>query len=275
MNLRNRRSGFVVPVVVWIIAGLAATQVVPNWRPSHWFQKGPQTDELRKAQEAAAKAKADAEAAESRYNAALADQKAKALNASQYSQQMIAGVPVALARAPQTPEVVFASSLAKRAASGLSVAIGDLPQEKQQEISFIVEQALSAKQAEVDAAKAALAAKDKELSETKDAKIAVEAKLPVLEQQAKAAETKAIAADAQVVLKTNAVAAYAEKVAAKEQQVGSLGALVHRLFWWFVVLGIGYAVVHFALPSLAQEFPAVRILSSVNKMTKSVFSSHV
>ncbi len=272
--LKRNTRGAIPIIVLYIVGALGLTQLVPNFRPSHWFEKGPQTKALQAAQEAAAKAKADAEAAESRYAAALADQKAKAISASQYSQQMIAGVPVALARAPQTPEVVFASSLAKRAANGLSVAIGDLPQDKQQEITFIVEQALSAKQAEVDAAKSALALKDKELSDTKDAKIAIEAKLPVLEQQAKVADAKATAAEGQVVLKTNAVAAYAEKMAEKEKEAGSLGAFANKLVFWLVAIGIGYVVVHFALPSLAQEFPGVRLITYANKTAKSIFSSH-
>jgi hypothetical protein len=97
---------------------------------------------------------------------------------SQYSQQMVHGIPIALARAPQTPEVVFATGLAKRASTGLAAAIGELPPDKQSEIAFLVEQALSAKQAEVDAANwRRLPLKDKELAVTTAEKKVIEAKV--------------------------------------------------------------------------------------------------
>ncbi len=273
--MTNSCKGAAPIILLYILGAAALTQLVPNWRVTHLFEKGPQTKQLKEAQDAAAKAKADAEAAESRYQTALADQKAKTVAATQYSQQMIAGVPVALGRAQQSPEVIFAASLAKRAASGLSVAIGDLPADKQAEIAFIVEQALSAKQAEVDAARAALAIKDKELSDTKEAKQVIEAKLPVLEQQAKSAEAKAVAADAQVMVKTSAVAAYAEKAAAKEEEAGSLGTLVTKLLWVIGICAALYVFAHFMLPSLAQEFPAASRLVAFNKTVKSLVSSHL
>lgn len=270
----NSTRGAAPLILVYVLGAALLSQLVPNFRVTHLFAKGPQTAELRAAQESAAKAKADAIAAQAHYDAALLEYRTKALNASQYSQQMIAGVPVALARAPQSPEVVFASSLAKRAARGLAVAIGDLPADKQAEIAEIVQDALSAKQAEVDAAKAALAVKDKELSDTKDAKQAIEAKLPVLEQQAKAADAKAVAAEGVVVVKTNEVATYAEKAAAKEKEAGSLNAFAGSLVRWIIAIGIGYVLIHFVLPSLAQEFPAVRLITYANKTLKSIFSSH-
>lgn len=272
--MKNDCRGVIPVVVLYVLGALALTQSVPNWRVTNIFAKGPQTAELRAAQASAAKAQAEAVAAQARYEAALREQKAKTLQQVQYSQQMVSGVPVALARAPQTPEVVFASGLAKRAATGLAAAIGDLPADKQAEIAFLVDQALSAKQVEVDAAKAALAIKDKELTITTAAKQVIEAKLPMLEQQAKAADAKAVAAEGVVLVKTNEVATYAEKAATKEKEAGSLGTLVDKLWHVLLFLGIAYALVHFALPSIAQEFPAVRLLQTANKAAKSIFSSH-
>jgi hypothetical protein len=273
MKINSR--GAVPIVIIYILGALGITQLVPNWRIGNLFSKGAPTKELRAAQDAAAKANADAAAAQSRYEAALLEQKTKTIQQSQYSQQMIHGIPIALARAPQTPEVVFATGLAKRASTGLAAAIGELPSDKQSEIAFLVEQALSAKQAEVDAANAALAAKDKELAVTTAEKKQVEAKIPVLEQQARAADTKAVAAEAVVVVKTNAVAVYADKVAEKEKEAGSLGALVHKLFWVLGIAAVAYAFAHFILPSLAQEFPAAQKLVTFNRAVKSIVSSHV
>lgn len=273
MKISSR--GAVPILVIYILGALGLTQLVPNWRVSNLFSKGPGTKELRAAQEAAAKAKADAAAAQANYEAALLKQKADTIAQAQYSQQMIHGIPVALARAPQTPEVVFATGLAKRASTGLAAAIGELPAEKQSEISFLVDQALSAKQAEVDAANAALALKDKELVATTAEKKQIEAKLPVLEKQSQIAEARAVAAEGVVVVKTNAVAVYADKAAEKEKEAGSLGTLVHKLFWVIGGAAALYILVHFMLPSLAQEFPAAQRLVSFNKFVKSIVSSHL
>lgn len=273
--MKQNSRGAIPIIVIYILGALGLTQLVPNWRVSNLFSKGPATKELRAAQEAAAKAKADAAAAEAKYETALADQRTKTMQQSQYSQQMIHGIPIALARAPQTPEVVFAAGLARRASTGLAAAIGELPPDKQSEIAFLVEQALSAKQAEVDAANAALAAKDKELAVTTAEKKQIEAKLPVLERQMNAAEAKAVAAEGVVVVKTNEVAVYADKAAEREKEAGSLGTLVHKLFWVLGSLAALYVLVHFVLPSLAQEFPAAQKLVTFNKAIKSIVSSHV
>jgi hypothetical protein len=273
--MKNNCRGEVATIVLVVMGLLGATQLVPNWRITHLFSKGSGTKELRAAQDEAAKAKLEASAAESKYQTALLEQKTKTIAQSQYSQQMIHGIPLALARAPQTPEVVFATGLAKRAQRGLADAIGELDPAKQEEMMFLVEQALSAKQAEVDKANAALALKDKELAITTAEKKIVEAKIPVLMDQAAAAESKAVAAEGIVVVKTNQVAVYADKMAEKEQEAGSLGTLVHKLFWVLGSFAALYLFVHFILPSLAQEFPAARILVGFNKTMKSIFSSHV
>lgn len=273
--MKNNCRGAAPIVILYILGAAGLTQLVPNWRVSNIFAKGPATKELRAAQEAAAKANLEAAAAKSNYEKALLEQRTKTVQQSQYSQQMIHGVPLALARAPQTPEVIFASGLAKRASKGLAEALGELPIERQSEIAFLVDQALSAKQAEVDAAKAALAQKDAELAVTTAAKKVIEEKLPVLEGKATAAEIAAVAAAGVVAAKTTEVATYADKAAEKEREAGSLGTLVHRLFIGIGVIAALYLLVHFILPSLAQEFPAAQRLVSFNKAVKSVFSSHV
>ncbi len=272
---RNCRGAAPIVLLLYVVGALGATQLVPNWRVSNIFSKGNGTKELRAAQDEAAKAKADAATAQSKYETALLEQKTKTIQQGQYSQQMVAGIPLALARAPQTPEVVFATGLAKRAANGLAAAIGELPPDKQSEIVFLVEQALSAKQAEVDAARAALALKDKELATTTAEKKVIEAKLPALENEAKVAEVRAVAAEGIVAAKTNQVAVYADKMAEKEKEAGSLGALVQKLFWVIGVILVLYVFAHFILPSLAQEFPAAQKLVTFNKAVKSIVSSHI
>ncbi len=273
--MKNNCRGEALTIVLVVLGLAGATQLVPNWRVTNLFKKGPPTKELREAQEAAVKAQAEAAATKAAYEAALVAQRGKTSDQVRYSQQMTHGIPLALARAPQTPEVVFASGLAKRASKGLAEAIGELPPDKQDEITFLVTQALSAKQAEVDAANASLALKDKELAVTTAEKKTIEAKIPMLEDKAHAAETKAIAAEGVVVVKTNEVAVYAEKAAEKEKEAGSLGALVVKISWGAGILFLLYIFAHFILPSLAQEFPAAQKLVAFNKMVKSVASSHL
>lgn len=270
MNTRG-----VIPVIVlYTLGALAATQLVPNWRLTHLFAKGPQTDQLRTAQDAAAKSKAAADLAEAHYNSAVADFEKQKMGILRDSQQFLAGIPAALKRAPQSPEVTLAASLADRASKGLVSAIGDLPADKQAEIIAIVDGALSAKQAEVDAAKAALAQKDVELAQIVAAKQSVEAQLPALAASVKTAEAKSDAANAFVTVKTAEVAAFADKADAKEKENGSLGALIGKLEWWAIVFAAGFLFVNFLLPSLAQEFPASKIISTVYRWTTSLTSAH-
>ena len=103
----------------------------------------------------------------------------------------------------------------------------------------------------------------------------LETNLPVLEQRAQEAETRAVATQGIVVVKTNEVAVYAEKAAEKEKENGSLGALLHKLLIGLGVSVALYVFVHFILPSLAQEFPGARMIVGANKAAKSIFSSHL
>lgn len=264
-------------IQIWLLYVLGAallSQAVPNWRLTNLFAKGPQTDQLRAAEDAAAKAKLDAQQAEAHYNSALADFQAKKGALLSDSQQYLAGVKPALLRAPQSPEVILAASLADRAAKGLSQAIGDLSADKQAEIMAIVDGALSAKQAQVDAAMAALAKKDAELAATVQAKNAVEAQLPLLAATVKAADAKAEAVQGVVAAKTAEVAAYADKAAAKEKENGSLGATMGKLLWAVGFIAAIILFFNFLLPLMAAEFPACGWLVTLNKIGRSLTSAH-
>lgn len=68
--------------------------------------------------------------------------------------------------------------------------------------------------------------------------------------------------------------ALAVELLKKEARANSLdawaGNLVRSLIW----VGVAYLVIHWVLPSLAQEFPGVRLLQVANKAVKSVTSAH-
>ncbi|HWA07925.1 MAG TPA: hypothetical protein VG838_00510 [Opitutaceae bacterium] len=269
------QRGAIPVLVLYAVAALAATQLVPNWRLSNLFQKGPPTKELVAAQADLERAKAEAATAQAALAAATAERDSRMKQQVASGQQMVAGVQAALSRAPQGPEVKLAAGLAGRASLALSSAIGDLPADKQAEIQVIVEQALSSKQAEIDAANAALIKKDVELAQTTAARAAAEAKIPALEADRDAATARAAIAQASVTEKTGQIVKYAEAAARDKSENGSLGALVRKLGWVIVIAGLLYLLAHFLLPSIAQEFPNVGALQTLNKTVKSLTSAHV
>ena len=272
--MTNTSKGVIPVVYIVVIALGGAALLVPSWHLPAFLQKKPPVAQLSQAEVDLAKSKADLSAAQAKLDAARAAETQKTHEQIVYSQQMVAGVPVALAKAPQIPEVVLASQLAQRAQVGLAAAIGDLPPDKQAEITAIVGQALSAKQAEVDAAKAALAVKDAELAQTTQAKKALEASIPPLQQAVVTARADVAVKDATVAEKTQEVASWAEKKAASDAKAGSLDAYAGNLVRILLAIGILYILVHVCLPSLAQEFPTSSWLVGINKVTKSLTSAH-
>lgn len=270
----SSNSGVVMlaPLVAVAAVAVIGYVLVPNWRPQNWFKKPVPVapvvaaqDELAKEQEA--KAKIDAAVA-----AAVAAEHAKVTDEVRYSQQMATGASAALAKVPSpTPEVVLGQSLLARTNIGLALAIGRLPADQQQEILTIVDQALSKVQAERDAAQAALAAKDAQLRATEKDKQAVLAQIPVLQKQQEALSAKVADAQTSLAAKTKDLENYAVKVAKQDSESGSFKAAIVRLAF---ILGGLYLAVHVVLPSLAQEFPASKILGWVYKTTKSIFSCH-
>ena len=271
--MKNR--GVIPVVVLYLLGALAASQCVPNFRLTHLFAKGPPTIELSKAETALATAKADAAKAQADLLAAQAKERAATVEQVRYSQEMIGGIPAALKRAPASPEVQLAAQLAERAQKGLSAAIGDLPADRQAEIMAIVEGALSAKQAEVDAANAKLAAKDAELQQTTAAKQAVEAQIPVLTAKATTAAAKADAAQTLVTAKTAEVVQYADKAAAELQENGSLRATIEKYGTRALIALAAYFLLHYFIPILAQSYPGSKGLSWLANAIKNSTTAHV
>lgn len=273
--MENNCRGFAPVIILYFVGALALTQLVPNLRLSHFFQKGPGTKQLAEAQAKLEQLKIESDAAVVKLRAAQEEALAKQREQVGYSQQMELGAIAALKRAEQSPEVILASGFLDRASTGLRAAIGDLPVSRQAEIMAIVEGALSAKQAEIDQAKAALAQRDKDLAiETAERK-AVEAQIPKLTEAVAIKSNEVAAAQSVVTTKTAQVVAYADKAAAQEKEAGSLGALVTKLAWGLGILALLYIVANWVLPSLAQEFPNAARLQAVNKTVKSVTSAHL
>ncbi len=273
MKFDQRGDGGVTILIV--LAGLALTQLVPNWRVSHLFQKGPGTKQLAEAQAKLDQLKADSDAAVAKLKAAQDEALAKQREQVAYSQQMELGAIAALKRAQPSPEVILAAGFLDRASNGLRAAIGDLPPSRQAEIMAIVEGALSAKQAEVDQAKALLAQRDKDLAAETAQRKMVEAQIPKLTEQVAVKSNEVAAAQAVVTTKTAQVVEYANQAAAEKKENGSLGALLTKLGWVVGILLFIFIFANWILPSLAQEFPNAAGLQKFNKAIKSITSAHV
>ena len=157
---------------------------------------------------------------------------------------------------------------------GLAAAIGDLPADKQAEITTIVQEALSQSAAQVADAQAKLAAKDVELKTATAARGDAEAKATQLATTVQLTSAAQSAAEAALTAKTDEVKTWAAAKAASDANGDFLGNYVHRLLMLGVLIGVIYLFVHFILPSLAAQFPAVRSLTTIYNFVTSIFSAH-
>lgn len=274
----NTRA-FAIPAVVWVIAALggAAMVAVPNFRPANWFSKDKVAEAnaaLQSAQADVAKAKSEAIAAQVALQALRDTELAKKDAQLGYAQQMAVGASESLKQATPEPAVKLAISLLDRTNTGLAAAIGALPPDKQQEIVRLVAQSLSGMADQLAAANATLAQKDRELAVITTERTEAKAQIPKLETALKAKEEALAEKTAVVATKTDQLVAQAEKIAAKEREAGSLASQVNNLGRLLIVICLIYVVAHWLLPSLAQEFPAFKLLGTLNRTVKSVTSAH-
>ena len=243
MNTR----GFIIPAyAIWLAAAALATQLVPNWRVTHLFPKGPDTKALAQAQADAEQAKHDAEVARQELLSAKAQKAKDVFDLTQGAQQMVSAIPTVLAAEPQTVGVKLATSLANRATDRLTAAIGNLPQGLQDEIRRIVADAKSEDAKKIADADAALKAKDVEVQSLAKDNAALGAKIPGLESTVKAKDEALSAKTALVAEKTASVATFAEKAYQKEKEAGSLSALCGNL-WTTVELMAALAAIGYGL----------------------------
>lgn len=274
MKSFNNRGFAWLPVLA--LVALAAL-LAPKFHLPAFLQKQPPTKQLTQAEDELAKARAAQAKAESDLQAAKVKEAAQLQAQLQYAHQMNAGAGQALARVPAehlTPEVRLASEMVARTENGLTAAIGGLPEAQQAEIKKLVADALSAVTGERDEALKSLAEKDADLQKATVEKQAIQAQLPALQASVETSAAAVEVKSAEVQTKTHEVAAYAEAKAAAEAKAGSLDAYAGNLLRILLIAGLLYLVVHFVLPSLAQEFPASKVLTLLNKSAKSVFSSH-
>lgn len=249
-----------------------------KWETPAIFQKKPPTAQLVAAQNDLAAAKAAQAKAEAELARVEAERQARIAGQLDYAQQMASGTDLALRRVPaehQSPEVKLAAEFAQRAVAGFEAARGKLSAQQRAEIEGLFSTAMAAKDAEAQALRAALAGKDADLQAQSAARAALEQKIPLLEADVTTARAATGVVSAKVDSKTAEVALYANTAAAEKARAGGLDAYAGNLVRILIALGVLYGLVHYALPSLAQEFPGNRVLGVVNQAVKSIASSHL
>lgn len=272
MKLKSKLGAVQAAVLVYIVAGVALTQLVPNWRVTKWFQKGPRTEQLQAAQEAAKKAEAELAALRSEREAAELEKSKKKDEQVTTGQEYVHATGEALRRVQDPgPEVEAAKLLNGRAEIALAMAMGRLPAAQQAEMIRLVDGLLSSHKAEVDAANAKIAERDEALRVVTAERVAVEKKLAVVEARIPAAEEKAQVLSQKLEEKTNEVRTWAEKKVESDREAGSLRATLQN---WAIMIGLGYVFLHFILPSLASQFPGSRLLKWVYDVSTSIGSAH-
>ena len=238
MDIHNRRGVIETAVVLYVVAALALTQLVPNWRITHWFQKGPPTAELVQAQKEATDAKAQAAALQGRVDAlALQNEQRKAEQLG-YSHEMVVGAIESNSKAPVSTEQAITDSFLQRADLSLNVAVSKLDPALKAEVINIVAQLRSGDQEKIKAANAMLAEKDKELSAEVDARKKIEADSVVVKKERDVAVAAATKSEAKVAPLLTKVVTYADQKRAEEIKSGGLGALVDNLWYALVFLAI-------------------------------------
>jgi predicted nucleic acid-binding Zn-ribbon protein len=246
-----------IMLIVGACAGLVVGVMGSGWKPFQWLKPKPPTEQLSKLQAELDAAKAQAEAARVAKEAGEAAERAKQTEQIRYSQMMNIGAEDALTRvADKTAEVQLASDLVRRANFGLALAIGRLPVQQQAEIVRIVEGALSSVQAERDAAKAALAAKDVDLRAITAERDAIQRELPKLAAKAKELEAKVQAKDSEVVAKVEQLKGWAKIKDAAERQAGGLSAQIDHLWRMIVWIVAIWAFLAYVLPGLIKHLNA-------------------
>lgn len=274
MALMKSRRGAVDPVTLTIVA-VCAILAVPNWRPWNWGKPKPPSAELVAAQGKQADAEAKAKALAGQLAAIQAANEAKKSEQLAYTHEMVTGAIEANSKAPESTERAITDSFLQRADIGFNTAIGKLDPALREEVIGIVAQLRSGDLAKIEAAKAMLAEKDKELAESAKARTELAAAKTVTEQKLVVAEADRLKKTETVTKLTAEVVTYANKSYAKEQEAGSLGATVEKLFWGLGILVGAYVLIHVLLPLWAQSYPQIGWLQKVAALGKNLTTSHV
>jgi hypothetical protein len=227
-----RRRGAVDPVslALIVVLGLGGATLA-GWKPFQIFRKKPPTEQVLALQAELAKAQAQLEATRAAEAAALAAERAKQEAQVRRAQQFVAGAGEALERVPaahRVPEVLAAADLTGRAELALGLAIGGLPAEQQREILRIVDQMLSGRTADLEAARAALAEIEGEVRNLAKERDTLRQQAAALAREKSQLVATVDTVQADLTAKTGEVLKIADALDAKAREAGSLGATLNR-----------------------------------------------
>ena len=263
-----KARGFIDPVTLALVGGLALGIVVGGWKPLAIFRKKPETAALTALQGELERAQAQAKIALAAAEAAKVAEREKMEAQVRAAQTDNEGAVAALKRVEpthQTAAVKLATRFANRVSLKLAVAIGRLPQDQQEAVVELVDQALSDKQSEVDAANVKLAQMDEAFRAITKEREVLRAEIPKLTERAVKAEERAVAVQSEVTAKVEEVKTWANKADAALRENGSLWESVKKVAW---VLGGGYVFLVFILPGIvkhmATENPFKGVLRDVS-----------
>ena len=261
------------PVTLLIVlAFLGATQLVPNWRLSRLFEREKKApiSQLQAAQAELEKVRNEAANALRLLEATKLAEFTTLKKQVQGAQQLQAGVVSVLDRIPaalQTRETKLAHSLSLRVSMRLTSAVGKLPQDQQDEIFLIIDQALSDAQEQIDAAEQKLRQKDAEAQLLVKEREALQTKIAILEPKTTALETEKAKLEATVTATTNQVVAVTQDLQAKERERGSLSAVLNNLWFrikWGCLLVVGiYVFFVWIVPGLIKHMESGKLKTAL------------
>lgn len=244
------------PLILYAIAGFFIGGMAGSWHPLAMFAKKPPTEQLTQLQAQLTKAQSDSVAAVKAVEDAKSAERAKLEAQIRSAQQDNLGASEALKKAPITPETKLAQRMTQRVSLKLASAIGKLPQEEQDAMIELIQQALSDKQAEVDAANAKLASMDADFKAVTGEREQLRGQIPLLTQRAVKAEETAQKVQGQVTLVTDQVKKQADKLFQADQESGSLWNGIKGLVGLLIFLAFGWAFLAFIVPALLKFMPS-------------------
>lgn len=254
---RNSRGAVDILVVVFV-AGMAAGVFAGNWNPFYKLMgKKPPTEQVAVAQAKLEEARQAALLKEAELRAAADTERKQLEQQVQSAQQDNLGTVEALKRVPPehaTAEVKLAASMAQRVSLKLARAIGQLPRDQQDAMILLIDQALSEKQAEVDAAMQKLAQRDKEfdlLSDERDHY--VKDIIPALKADTEKANQKADKLAQDLNTKTDTLSQWARDKFESDAKAHSLQASFDKMVRYALYVAGVWAFVVYVLPGLLKH----------------------
>lgn len=252
-NFRTRK-GVVDPVTLAVLAAFGLGAVFGSWKPLNYFKKAPDTKQLTELQAKLETANKAATQAEKDKDAAVAKERADLAAQVKAAQHDALGAELALNRDKAlSPESALGKRMIGRANLKLAMVVGKLPVEDQAEVLDWIDQLLSGKQAEIDAANAKLAKADADFKNLSAERDQIAAQIPVLTKKADEAEKVAAATQAKVTSATNTVKAQADKLFKSLQENSSLTASIEKGVMWIVGILV---TLMFIIPGIVKHLEA-------------------